>query len=181
MRFEGATSFAAGEWVGVELDEPLGKNDGAVQGVRYFSCREKHGIFCKASFLEVLRSKRRSRKGPPPEAREAERGVRGTPLTRHAAGEDPWASDSSGSIVVKSEEERSEAEALGASVEEPTCVEGEKASEADSEARKSLQSMVVEWPSWCFQGLAAFVCQASEAKDEVWHGKVKDLAPWPRS
>jgi len=28
-----------------------GKNDGAVQGVRYFTCRSKHGIFVRADKL----------------------------------------------------------------------------------------------------------------------------------
>ena len=32
IRYIGTTKFAPGEWVGVELDEAQGKNDGSVAG-----------------------------------------------------------------------------------------------------------------------------------------------------
>lgn len=35
LRFLGPTEFAKGIWVGVELPEPMGKNDGAISGKRY--------------------------------------------------------------------------------------------------------------------------------------------------
>ncbi|XP_018339540.1 PREDICTED: restin homolog isoform X3 [Trachymyrmex septentrionalis] len=45
LRYHGLAEFAAGEWCGVELDEPIGKNDGSVNDKRYFECSPKYGLF----------------------------------------------------------------------------------------------------------------------------------------
>ncbi|XP_016657830.1 CAP-Gly domain-containing linker protein 1 isoform X4 [Acyrthosiphon pisum] len=45
LRYRGATQFAPGEWCGIELDDPLGKNNGIVEGIRYFECEDKFGLF----------------------------------------------------------------------------------------------------------------------------------------
>ena len=42
-----------GAWVGVELDEPTGKNDGSVKGTRYFEGRANCGVFVRAERVEV--------------------------------------------------------------------------------------------------------------------------------
>ncbi|CAM9947884.1 unnamed protein product, partial [Sphacelaria rigidula] len=56
VKFVGQTEFAAGEWIGVELDAAEGKNDGSVNGVVYFQGREAHGLFVKkAQVWETLR------------------------------------------------------------------------------------------------------------------------------
>jgi len=53
VRFKGRASFREGIWVGVELARAVGKNDGSVQRVRYFRCLPSHGIFTRATRLEL--------------------------------------------------------------------------------------------------------------------------------
>ncbi|XP_055606550.1 CAP-Gly domain-containing linker protein 2-like [Uranotaenia lowii] len=51
ISFIGDTHFQGGTWIGVELDTPTGKNDGTVQGIQYFNCKPKHGIFVRVDKL----------------------------------------------------------------------------------------------------------------------------------
>lgn len=51
VQFIGGTQFAPGQWAGIVLDEPIGKNDGSVTGVRYFQCEDLRGIFTRPSKL----------------------------------------------------------------------------------------------------------------------------------
>ncbi|CAD6891261.1 unnamed protein product [Tilletia caries] len=53
LRFVGPTEFAKGAWIGVEYDEPVGKNDGSVAGKRYFDCRPNFGGFVKPEKVKV--------------------------------------------------------------------------------------------------------------------------------
>ena len=53
IRFVGETSFASGQWVGVELNRASGLNDGSVRGQRYFSCAPKCGVFVRAERITV--------------------------------------------------------------------------------------------------------------------------------
>lgn len=59
LRFCGSTEFAGGLWAGVELQQPVGKNDGSVSGVQYFTCPIKHGIFAPLSKISKLSEHRK--------------------------------------------------------------------------------------------------------------------------
>jgi dynactin 1 len=54
VRFVGDTAFAPGIWVGVELDDGNGKNDGSVQGERYFDCAMGNGMFVRPTAVTVV-------------------------------------------------------------------------------------------------------------------------------
>ena len=45
VRYFGNVEIAPGTWVGVELNKPVGRNNGTVKGVTYFSCPDEHGVF----------------------------------------------------------------------------------------------------------------------------------------
>lgn len=78
IAFLGTTQFAKGDWAGVILDAPVGKNDGSVQGVRYFKCEPNHGVFARPEKLKRL-APSEAQEGPrqqpqqiiPPEQRAA--------------------------------------------------------------------------------------------------------------
>lgn len=58
VRFIGKTQFAKGDWIGIELDDDTGKNDGAVQGERYFDCEQGYGMFIRpAAVADVMERK----------------------------------------------------------------------------------------------------------------------------
>lgn len=65
LRFCGSTEFAGGLWAGVELHQPVGKNDGSVAGVQYFMCPNKHGIFAPLSKISKLSERRKDRSRQP--------------------------------------------------------------------------------------------------------------------
>jgi len=55
IRFVGKVSaLPAGYWVGVELDEATGRNNGTVKGIKLFSCGENYGTVLRPSNVEQL-------------------------------------------------------------------------------------------------------------------------------
>lgn len=51
IRYRGDLHISSGIWVGVELFSPTGKNDGCVQGKRYFTCPPNYGLFVRPNRL----------------------------------------------------------------------------------------------------------------------------------
>ena len=45
----------SGAWIGIRLDEPVGKNDGSIAGTRYWGqvSQLKHGIFVRPERVEI--------------------------------------------------------------------------------------------------------------------------------
>lgn len=54
IRYLGQPPFATGDWVGVELAEANGKNDGSVKGERYFDCEPFKGMFVRPTAVTIL-------------------------------------------------------------------------------------------------------------------------------
>ncbi|KAJ3380128.1 hypothetical protein HDU84_006162 [Entophlyctis sp. JEL0112] len=67
VRFIGSTSFAGGVWYGLELEDAQGKNDGSIQGVRYFDCEAQRGMFVRQTMIKrILAASTVTKDKPPP-------------------------------------------------------------------------------------------------------------------
>eukprot|EP00898_Chlorokybus_atmophyticus_P007641 jgi/Chlat1/7879/Chrsp66S07311 len=54
VRFVGKVdSLAPGYWIGIAYDEPVGKNDGSVKGVRLFECQPGYGSVVRPDKVKV--------------------------------------------------------------------------------------------------------------------------------
>ena len=53
VRFIGETGFKEGEWIGIEMDLPVGKHDGTVEGYQYFTCAEAHGLMVRREKVRI--------------------------------------------------------------------------------------------------------------------------------
>ncbi|KAI7883743.1 hypothetical protein K492DRAFT_205137 [Lichtheimia hyalospora FSU 10163] len=54
IRYIGQVHFALGTYVGVELEDRLGSNDGSVEGHRYFHTNTQRGTFCKIDDFKII-------------------------------------------------------------------------------------------------------------------------------
>ncbi|KAJ5292720.1 uncharacterized protein N7443_008673 [Penicillium atrosanguineum] len=78
VRFIGTTSFAVGDWIGVELTDATGKNDGAVQGERYFECEPGFGMFIRPTAIGSVVQQ------PPRESKQTARTGSNAPASRQS-------------------------------------------------------------------------------------------------
>ncbi|CAG8449653.1 12260_t:CDS:2 [Ambispora leptoticha] len=54
IQFLGETEFAKGYWVGIELDNPVGKNNGTVANIQYFETAPNQGIFVRPDSILII-------------------------------------------------------------------------------------------------------------------------------
>lgn len=54
LKFVGNVHFSKEVWCGVELTNSVGKNDGMVNGVRYFACADRRGLMVPQSKVSLL-------------------------------------------------------------------------------------------------------------------------------
>ncbi|KAF8767862.1 Tubulin-specific chaperone B like protein [Argiope bruennichi] len=47
IAFIGNTHFSDGLWLGIIFDQPVGRNNGSYEGIRYFKCGKNHGTFVR--------------------------------------------------------------------------------------------------------------------------------------
>ena len=84
LRYVGEPEFSEGVWCGVVLDQPQGKNNGSVHGIRYFTCESNYGVFVPLNKVEVDASTRQSRSRP-----NSQPGSRASSVERKGQGSRP--------------------------------------------------------------------------------------------
>lgn len=70
--------FAAGSWVGVELSEANGKNDGSVKGKSYFHCQPLYGVFVRPGSIKVIEGSESTGQSRPPSSTSQSVTISGT-------------------------------------------------------------------------------------------------------
>ena len=85
-RFIGSVDFARGEWIGVELEYPMGRNTGSVDGVKYFHCAQNNGLSVGLKYAVFVRSRNATVISPGRSGRSSPGGrSRGSPSSQRSS------------------------------------------------------------------------------------------------
>lgn len=82
----------SGDFLGVELSTPTGKNNSSPEGIVHFSCKPQHGLFLKPASIQRINS----HPIPPPQ------GPLAPDLNRQAVDQQDWYLEYIGSLLVAS-------------------------------------------------------------------------------
>jgi dynactin 1 len=85
IRYVGPVHFQPGDWVGIELERPTGKNDGSVKGERYFDCEQDYGMFLRPGGVRQVLEQPEGQPLPAPQTTQKPAnapGITGAPKTR---------------------------------------------------------------------------------------------------
>lgn len=127
VQFLGETQFAPGQWAGIVLDEPIGKNDGSVAGVRYFQCEALRGIFTRPSKLSRTEGESNgTQTAPPSRATSPTPSQTGAPATTPAAKKTPTGSSTPGGVSTPSNLTRANSESVSNLSETGSVKKGER-------------------------------------------------------
>ncbi|XP_035861589.1 dynactin subunit 1-like isoform X8 [Sander lucioperca] len=165
VAYIGATLFASGKWVGVILDEAKGKNDGTVQGKRYFACEENHGIFVRQSQLHVVEDGSSATSPDTPES-----GIAKIPRQKDIP-ETPRTTKQTPVNVKKSSTRRS----AKASRESLSHLSGDVSEASLSSHQGALGAPVIPQPSGSPAAVAVPVPATPSKEEESMRAQVKDL------
>ncbi|XP_060728152.1 dynactin subunit 1 isoform X2 [Tachysurus vachellii] len=170
VAYIGNTLFASGKWVGVILEEARGKNDGTVQGKRYFTCLENHGIFVRQSQIQLVEDGADTTSPDTPEAATSK-------VPKREILEAPKSNKVRGAKPKKTTARRPKARTgVGVKVGSGSASAGEmSSSEQSTPAQTPLAAPVIPSPVGTLPSPGAPSISAPSKEEEALRAQVKDL------
>ncbi|XP_053476851.1 dynactin subunit 1 [Ictalurus furcatus] len=176
VAYIGNTLFASGKWVGVILEEARGKNDGTVQGKRYFTCLENHGIFVRQSQIQLVEDGADTTSPDTPDAvtsKVPKREILEAPKSNKVRGVKPKKTPAPRKTTVRRPKARA---GVGVKVGSGSASAGEmSSSEPSTPAQTPLAAPVIPSPVGTLPSPGAPPIPAPSKEEEALRAQVKDL------
>ncbi|XP_017320263.1 dynactin subunit 1 isoform X2 [Ictalurus punctatus] len=176
VAYIGNTLFASGKWVGVILEEARGKNDGTVQGKRYFTCLENHGIFVRQSQIQLVEDGADTTSPDTPDAvtsKVPKREILEAPKSNKVRGAKPKKTPAPRKTTVRRPKARA---GVGVKVGSGSASAGEmSSSEPSTPAQTPLAAPVIPSPVGTLPSPGAPPIPAPSKEEEALRAQVKDL------